>query len=74
MVVSTRPSFLSQIGLDDVGQNTFGTSADLGGGTVRNLTASAESSYSEFYIVDLTFCDGFPSTCQDVMLDITTVG
>lgn len=65
---------LSQIGPDDVGQNTFGASVDLGGGTVRIFTASDETTYSEFYIVDLTFCDGFPNTCQDVVLDIITVG
>jgi hypothetical protein len=65
---------LSQIGPDGVGQNTFGAAAERGGGAIRVFTASTEASYAEFYILDLTFCDGFPANCQDISLDVITVG
>ncbi len=64
----------SQGGADSVGQNTFGAVADRGGGTLRIFTGSAEETYSEFYLIDLTFGEGFPADSQDVMLDVITVG
>ena len=65
---------LSQGGPDAVGQNTFGVAGDLGGGTIRIFTGSAEETYSEFYLIDLTFGEGFPVDSLDVMLDLITVG
>lgn len=61
-------------GEDTIAQNTFGTAADVGEGTVRVFTGSNEETYSEFYVVDLTFCQGFPTSCQDVAVEGLTVG
>ncbi len=64
----------SQGGPNAVGQNTFGVVADIGRGTLQIFTGSAGETYSEFYLIDLTFAAGFPVDSQDVILELVTVG
>lgn len=65
---------LSQSGPDDVAQNTYGAAFDVGDGVVRIYTVDLEETYSEFYILDVTLCDGFPNACQDVTVEGVSAG